>query len=76
MMTNAQAYCSRNSSVTVSAEKVEKVVNPPRKLVMAEPCLGWEKAIMMKILDCDADKITSGQVGGESAQGKGRKQGV
>src|SRR6185312_17180858 len=35
MMTNVQAYCPRKSSVTVSAEKVEKVVNPPRKPVMA-----------------------------------------
>ena len=68
-MRQAQTYCSRNRSVTVSAEKVEKVVESAEKAGKGKkPCFGRQHRIVVKILDYNADKIAAGQVRHQSTR--------
>ena len=64
MMAAPQPYCPRISSVTVSAENVEKVVSPPRKPVVTSNRTSG------------TNQITANKVGGKRAQRQFRNRRV
>jgi hypothetical protein len=72
-----QRYCPRNNSVSASAEKVEKVVRPPRKpVMMSKPQFRRQRLKMLEETHHAAHHQAAAEVRRKRAQGRVGKIGL